>query len=64
MADLLIYFGVAVLLVAVIGWLLLGAERDIEDDEDDEWDEDVIFTTSYPRIKEEEPTLHTRGKER
>ncbi len=44
MADPLIYLGVAALLVVVIGWLLLDADQDM-DEEDEEWD----FTTSYPR---------------
>ncbi len=46
MPELLIY-GVLFLAVALIGWVVFGfdSERDIEDEEDDEWD----FTTSYPR---------------
>ncbi len=46
MPELLI-FGVLFVAVALVGWVLLSfdSERDIEDEEDDEWD----FTTSYPR---------------
>ncbi len=48
MSELLIY-GVLFLAVALIGWLLLGFDSEQDIEEEDEWDDEVRFTTSYPR---------------
>ncbi|MBA2708575.1 MAG: hypothetical protein H0U59_12295 [Gemmatimonadaceae bacterium] len=58
MSESLVIFLVTSAVVSLGLWLILAGDReqDIEDDE-------VRFTTSYPRPEDEDPTLDTRGPE-